>query len=91
MDALYSLLDFSKVTRKHLAEVKTPALIIQSHNDSTVAPESAEIIYNQISTPVELKRILWFEITEHEMFRDCERCAIIDVIANYIRERIGAK
>jgi carboxylesterase len=91
IDAVESLLDFSKATRKRLAEVKLPALIIQSHNDSSVAPESAEIIYKQISTPAELKRIAWFEITEHEMFRDCERYAIIDVIANYVRERTGVK
>ena len=65
IDAILSLFDFSKATRNRLAEVKTPALIIQSHNDSTVAPESAEIIYNQISTPGALKRIVWFEKTEH--------------------------
>ena len=90
-DALYSLFDFTKVTRKRLAEVRTPALIIQSHNDSSVEPKSVEIIYHQISTPVELKRIVWFEKSEHEMFRDCERVAIIDVIVNYVHERIGAK
>jgi len=72
-------------------EVKTPVLIIQSHGDSTVAPESVDIIYHQISTPVELKRIVWFDTTEHEMFRDCERYAIIDVIVNYIHERIGTE
>lgn len=88
-DALFSFIDFSKVTRKRLAEVRTPALIIQSHKDTTVAPESAEIIYNQISTPLELKKIVWYEITEHEMFRDCETHAIIDVIANFVRERIA--
>jgi carboxylesterase len=91
MDALNSFIDFSKATRKRLVEVRAPTLIIQSHKDSTVEPKSAEIIYNQISTPVELKRIVWFEITDHEMFRDCERYAIIDVILNYVRERIGAK
>lgn len=90
MDALYSFVDFSKVTRKRLAEVKTPTLILQSHKDTTVAPESAEIIYQSISTPGNLKRIVWFETTEHEMFRDCERHAIINVITKYIRERIGA-
>jgi carboxylesterase len=87
-DAVLSLLDFSKVTRKRLVEIKTPTLIIQGRNDSTVAPESAEFIYNQISTPNELKKIVWFEETEHEMFRDCERFAIIDLIVNYICERI---
>lgn len=88
-DAISTLFEFAKVAQKRLGEVKTPALILQSHNDSVVEPVSADIIYNQISTPVELKRVVWFEKTEHEMFRDCERYAIIDVIANYIRERIG--
>jgi carboxylesterase len=90
-DSVLTLFDFSKVTRKRLIEVKAPVLILQSHNDSSVAPESVEIIYKQISSPVELKRIVWFEKTEHEMFRDCERYAIIDVITNYVRERIGIK
>jgi carboxylesterase len=91
IDAILSFFEFSKATRNRLAEVKTPALIIQSHNDSTVAPESAEIINNRISTPAAFKRIVWFEITDHEMFRDSERYAIIDVIANYVRERTGTK
>jgi carboxylesterase len=65
-------------------------LILQSHNDSSVEPESVDFIYNQVSTPAELKRIVWFEKTEHEMFRDCERDAIIAVIVSYVRERIGS-
>jgi carboxylesterase len=88
-DSIATLFNFSKVTRNRLAEVRTPALIIHSHNDSIVSPKTVEIIYNDISTPVELKRIVWFEKSEHELFRDCERSAIIDVIVNYVRERIG--
>jgi len=87
IDAVTSLFDFIKVTRRRLPEVRVPALIMQSRKDTTVAPESAEIIYNGISTPPEQKRIAWFEVTEHEMFRDCERGAAIGTVVNYVRER----
>jgi carboxylesterase len=88
-DAVLSLLEFSRITRQRLSEVRVPALIMQSHNDSTVAPESADIIYHNISTPREHKRLVWFDRTEHEMFRDCEREAAVKAVVNWIRSRIG--
>ena len=90
IDSVLAVLDFSKAIRKQLGVVRTPTLILQSRKDTMVAPASAEIIYNEISTPAAQKRIVWFEKTEHEMFRDCERAAIIAVITNYVRERIGS-
>ena len=91
MDAVLSVLDFSMATRIRLPEIKIPTLILQSHKDTTVAPESADIIDKEISTPAEQKRIVWFDKTEHEMFRDCEREAIIAVISNYVQERISVE
>jgi carboxylesterase len=91
LDAGASALVFSEVARKRLGDVEVPALIIQSHADSTVAPESATIIYNEISTPLEQKRIVWFEKSEHEMLRDCESEAVVDEVVKYVRERIGVK
>jgi len=89
MDSVLSFVEFTDVTRRRLAEVRVPTLIMQSRKDTTVAPESADIIYNGISTPREQKRIIWFEVTEHEMFRDCERSATIDAVVQYVRERVG--
>jgi len=89
IDASASLMEFAKVTRRRLPEVRVPALIMQSRKDTTVAPESAEIIHDGISTPPGHKRITWFEVTEHEMFRDCEREATIGAVVNYVRERAG--
>ena len=89
MGAVVSVLDLSKAVRTHLAEVKSPALIIQSRKDAVVAPESMDIIYNGISTPPELKRKVWLEKTGHDMFHDCEGDVIIDTMINYVRERIG--
>lgn len=88
-DAIVSLFEFSIVTRKRLDEVTVPALILQSRNDSTVAPDCADLIYNGITTPIDNKQTIWFEKTEHEMFRDCERDAIVAVIMDYVRGRIG--
>jgi carboxylesterase len=87
-DATLSLLEFSKITRQRLPEVRVPTLTIQSRNDSTVAPESADIIYQRISTPSDQKHVVWFEQTEHEMFRDCERDAAVDVVVNWVRKRM---
>jgi len=86
-DAILSLLAFSKRTRQRLSEVGVPTLILQSRKDSTVAPESAEIIYQGIATPPEKKRIIWFEKTEHEMFLDCEREAASAAVASWVEER----
>lgn len=91
MDAVASFLEFSEVARRRLPEVSVPALIMQSRKDTTVAPESADIIYNGISTPADQKRIVWFDVTEHEMFRDCERDATIQAVVDYVRERAGLK
>ncbi len=88
MDAVKTLLDCVEVTRKKLDQVIVPTLILQSRKDTSVALESVRMIYTGILTPAEEKKIVWFEKTEHEMFRDCERYAIIDVIANYARERM---
>ncbi len=90
MSAVEELLVFSGIARERLPEIDVPAVIVQSHNDSTVAPESAEIVYAGITTRAQDKRIVWFEVTEHEMFRDCEREAVVGVVVDYVRERVAA-
>ena len=62
---------------------------MQSRRDTTVAPVSAQIIYETISTAPDQKRIAWFDVTEHEMFRDCERQSTTQTVVNYVRERAG--
>jgi carboxylesterase len=89
--AVLTVLDLSKSARTQLSKVKTPSLLIQSHKDELVAPENMDILYQGISTPAEQKIIVWFEKTGHDMFRDCEQDAIIGVIMNYVKERIGSK
>jgi carboxylesterase len=89
MDAIASFLELAEFTVRRLPEVRVPALIMQSRKDTTVAPESADLIYQSISTPESDKRILWFNQTDHEMFQDCERAVILGSIVAYVRERVG--
>ncbi len=88
IDAIAEFLRFSQVTRERLPDVDVPMLIMQSRQDTTVSPESGQIIYDEVATPPEEKRIVWFEKTEHEMFRDCEREAAIQTVVDYVRERM---
>jgi len=88
-DAVASLFEFARVTRRRLPEVRVPALIMHSRKDTTIDPEASEVIYNHIGTPPDQKRLVWFEVTEHEMFRDCEREATIQTVVDYVRERAG--
>jgi len=89
MDSIMELLEFSSGSVKDLANVHVPALILQSRMDTVVMPKSAEIIYNGIATPKKNKKIIWYEVTNHEMFRDCEREKIIKDIEKYVKGRIG--
>jgi carboxylesterase len=88
MEAIKQLFAFIQATRRRLDEVDVPTLILQSRNDSTVAPESAEIIERRIATPPAEKRIIWFEETEHEMFQDCEQEAAVGAVVNDVKARL---
>lgn len=88
-DALLSVLDLASTTRKCLRDVYAPALIIQSRKDATLALENASIIFKELATPPEQKRIAWFDRTGHEMFCDCERDEVVQVIVEYVKERLS--
>jgi carboxylesterase len=90
-DAVAALFDLARTTRKRLPEVKVPLLIMHSRKDTTILPESAEIIYREVSTPPEQKRIVWFDVTEHEMFRDCESDACIGAVVEHVEERLSLR
>lgn len=86
--AIKELFDFLKVQKSILADVNVPALILQSTKDTSVMPDSANIIFNGISTPVEDKQIAWFDKTEHGMFMDVESKQVIESVIDFITERM---
>ena len=84
-----NVFDFSKETEKRLSEVNVPILILQSRNDTGSSPKGVKILFENISTPADQKEVIWYEETEHDMFNDCERDAIIGDVADYLKKRIS--
>jgi carboxylesterase len=86
-----NIFDFMKATEERLPEVTGPIMILHSRNDSSNSPEGAALLYDLISTPEDLKRLVWFEKSEHDMFNDCEWETVIQTIVDYVKERIQIK
>ncbi|MGQ9585226.1 MAG: alpha/beta hydrolase [Anaerolineae bacterium] len=89
MDAINSLLEFGLAVEARLGEVHAPALILQSHRDPTVKPESAQIIYDRIAS--EDKELVWFHRTHHEMLRDVEREAVVAEVDRFVARLVASR
>ncbi len=87
-DAILSVLDMSRTIRQRLSQVRAPTLVIQSRNDSVCALESVEILERGLGTTPDERRVVWFEKTEHDLFRDCEGAAVVRAAVDYVRERM---
>ncbi|WP_168188736.1 alpha/beta hydrolase [Thermoflavimicrobium daqui] len=68
--------------RPNLSKVNVPALIIQSRHDETVKPESANYIYNHISS--EKKSLSWYEKSCHIITLDKERGKLFQEVEQFI-------
>jgi carboxylesterase len=65
-----ALYRYSHEIAKRLHEVHVPIRVLQSKKDQIVAPESANIIYENVSSST--REILWYETSGHEMMQDLE-------------------
>ncbi len=86
--SIATLFDCFKETRRRLPQVTVPILIMQSRKDTTNSPEGVQILLDNIKTPQDQKRVVWFEKTNHEMFLDCEWQATVACVADFVKERI---
>jgi carboxylesterase len=69
-DSFVSLYDYSKIIARRLPELHVPVRILQSKADQIVDPESANIIYEKVSSNI--REIVWFQKSGHEMMMDME-------------------
>jgi len=65
------LLDLMDAARRVLPRITAPALVVQSHADETVHPESGEIIYDHLGS--QDKQLLWLQRSRHVALLDSER------------------
>lgn len=84
MASISELMALAEATEKRLHEVTVPTLILQGRRDRRAHWKSADMIRRGLSTPDDRKRVILFEKTDHEMFRDCEREPVIREVLGYL-------
>jgi len=81
VESLHSLM---KEVEARLSDVKTPIMIMQGKRDETVDPESANYIYNHVSS--KHKKLKWYEKSTHIMTLDREREQIFTDIGLFLEK-----
>ena len=71
------------IEQLELYKITEPALIMQTKKDRIVDPESANFIYNQISS--ENKELIWLEESSHTKPHEKEEQEILEAVAQFIK------
>ncbi|KPC97436.1 Carboxylesterase [Geobacillus sp. BCO2] len=71
MKTLKALQELIADVRAHLDLVYAPTFVVQARRDEMINPDSANIIYNEIESPV--KQIKWYEQSGHVITLDQEK------------------
>jgi carboxylesterase len=83
--ATYSMVRFLDVVRARLSEIDVPLLVIHSHNDHTVDPRNAQLIFDGVASVD--KALEWFDLGYHVLTLDLERERIFERVYSFIKER----
>lgn len=83
-DAFAALYRYSREIAERLREVHVPIRILQSKKDQIVAPESANIIYERVSSTN--REIVWYQKSGHEMMQDLEASEVFEDIMEFVRQ-----
>ena len=81
-DAFVSLYDYSREIEARLPRLMAPIMILQSKKDQVVAPVSANLIYEGVSS--DFRDIIWFDRSGHEMGQDMEAKQVFETIDSFI-------
>lgn len=73
-----------KAKAEYLPQIKIPCLVLQSKIEHTVAPRSAQYIYNNIKSKV--KKLVWFEHCGHILTLDAEREKVFQLVADFFSQ-----
>ena len=73
-----------RIARKNLHAVTCPILVVQSHADETITPDSADIILRGVSS--ERKGVLWLHKVPHVCTITCETENIAHAACEMLRE-----
>lgn len=68
--------------RASLQNVNVPLMLVQSHGDHAIPPESMDYIFDGVSSKIKQK--LWVENSGHVVIREPDRQLVFDAVAKFI-------
>jgi hypothetical protein len=86
--AVQELVAMQRAVEPRLSELRVPLLVLGARRDRVVRPSSGATVHRRAGSAD--KRLVWFERSGHEMLRDLEREAVMDVVGDYLSERKAA-
>lgn len=69
---------------EYIPQIEIPCLIMQSKIEHTVAPKSAQYIYDNIKSKV--KKLVWFEHCGHILTLDNEREKVFELVGEFFSQ-----
>lgn len=70
--SIAQLQQLRRYVKRHLAEVRCPLLTVHSTGDPTIHPDSAQAVYDGVSTPAAQKHLLTVHNSGHNLMVDSE-------------------
>ncbi|MGM9929100.1 MAG: alpha/beta hydrolase [Bacillus sp. (in: firmicutes)] len=86
--ALASLQTLIQEVRESLSSIIVPTFVVQARNDDVINPDSAAIIYNNVST--DQKELKWYEKSGHVITLDQEKAQLHQDVYHFL-ERLDWK
>jgi carboxylesterase len=80
----WDLMHLIRLTRQNLFAITCPVLVVQSHADETIDPNSAQIILNGIRS--EKKAMLWLDDMPHVVTISRDHPRIAEAMGAFLRE-----
>lgn len=80
-----SILQMIKTSKaEYIPKIEIPCLVMQSKIEHTVAPKSAQYIYDNIKSKV--KKLVWFEHCGHILTLDNEREKVFELVGEFFSQ-----
>ena len=82
---IVSILQMIKTAKaEYIPKIEIPCLVMQSKIEHTVAPKSAQYIYDNIKSKV--KKLVWFEHCGHILTLDNEREKVFELVGEFFSQ-----
>jgi carboxylesterase len=81
--AVAEMRDLTIRLKSSLSRITAPCLVLHARQDSVVDPANATYVYENVSSPV--KKLVWYENSDHIITEDYEREAVTTEVVNWIR------